>query len=232
MNVTALPLGLHVFGQLQTHWNVTAGGCEYEICNNHLGTRTVVVPGVTDVFWDKFVKKTGVWPIYTASGAYNALYLLSDGLEGVGSEDEDKLVAYFENPAYEIASAAGLGKFKFDSSHDVFSPESGPNWTQGYVRTMMVQWRAGRMEVVYPVDQVYSKKWAIPPWMYPLQTDVNFDGKVNILDISAPCKAYDTKPGDARWDRESDVNLDGKIDMMDITRIAIDWQKSVTLPLP
>jgi branched-chain amino acid transport system substrate-binding protein len=236
MNVSALPLGINVYGELQIHWNVTAGACEYEMPINHLGTRTVVTPGVTDVFWDNFVKKTGVWPTYTAAGAYNAMYLLSDGLKGVGSEDGDQLVAYFEDPAYEIASAAGLGKFKFDSSPVVFCPESGPNWTQGYVRPMMVQWRAGRMEVVYPVDQVYSKKWAIPPWMYPLQTDVNFDGRVNIMDIAIVARActmgFGTKPGDPRWDKEGDLNFDNVINIIDISMVGRDWGMTVNLPLP
>jgi hypothetical protein len=164
------------------------------------------------------------------------MYLLSDGLKGVGSEDEDQLVAYLEDPAYEIASAAGLGKSKFDSSHDVFCPESGSSWTQGYVRTMIVQWRAGRMEVVYPVDQVYSKKWAIPPWMYPLQTDVNFDGRVNIMDIAIVARActmgFGTKPGDLRWDREADLNLDNVINIIDISMVGRDWGMTVNLPLP
>jgi hypothetical protein len=231
MNVSALPLGINVMGQLQTHWSVTAGGCEYESFTNYLGTRTDVVPGVTTVFWDKFVSKTGVWPIYTASGAYNLMYTLADGLKGVGTKDKDALVAYYENPAYEVATAAGVGKSKFDSTHDLFSSEYSYTWTQGYVRSLVVQWQNGRMEVVSPADKIYSKKFAIPPWMYPLKTDINYDGKINIMDISAAAKAFGTKPGDARWDKESDVNLDGQINIMDITKIAVDWNKSVTLPL-
>jgi len=230
MNVSALPLGINVMGQLQTHWNTTAGACEYESMLNFVGTRTPIIPGVTDVFWDKFVNKTGVWPIYTAFGAYNAMYTLADALKSIGTKDKDALVAYYENPAYEFPVLTG--KFKFTSSHDVFCPESGPTWTQGYTRAVMTQWQAARLEVVCPVDKLYSKKWAIPPWMYPLKTDTNYDGKVDIIDIATAAKAFGTKPGDARWEKESDVNFDGHIDILDIATIAKDFGKSVTLPLP
>ena len=231
MNVSALPFGINVMGQLQTHWNTTLGACEYEAFTNFMGTRTPVIPGVTEVVWDNFVSKTGAWPIYTAFGAYNAMQLLAGGLKGVGTKNNTQLVAYFENPAYE--TTAVNGKFKFDSSHDVFCPESGPTWTQGYVRSMVAQWQVGRLEVVCPVDKpLYTKKWAIPPWMYALKTDTNYDGKVDIKDIATAAKAFGTQPGDTRWEKESDVVLDNRIDIKDIASIAKDFGKSVTLPLP
>jgi branched-chain amino acid transport system substrate-binding protein len=230
MNVLALPLGMNPLGLLQTYWDTTQGDCEYESMLSSFGTRTPLVPGVTTVFWDRFVDKTGVWPIYTALGAHNAVNVLLDGLRGVGSSDKDALVAYFENPTYEFPVLNG--KFKFDSSHDVFCPESGSNWTQGHVRLMIVQWRAGRTEVVYPVDQTYSTKWAIPPWMYPLQTDISYDGRVDILDIARAARAFVTRPGDPRWDKEADLNFDNAINIIDISMIGRDWGMAVTLPLP
>ena len=91
----------------------------------------------------------------------------------------------------------------------------------------------GRLEVVCPVDKpLYTKKWAIPPWMYALKTDTNYDGKVDIKDIATAAKAFGTQPGDTRWEKESDVVLDNRIDIKDIASIAKDFGKSVTLPLP
>jgi len=232
MNVTAIPLGINVMGQLQTHWNTTAGSCDYEMFTNYLGTRTVVIPGVTDVFWDNFVKKTGAWPIYTAAGAYDGMYLLKAGLEGVGSKDKNQLVTYFEDPGFVIPTAAGLGNFKFDNTHDLFSPESSVNWTLGYVRTFVVQWQSARMEIITPVDKIYSKRIAIPTWMYPLKADITYNGVVDILDIFACAKAFGSKPGNARWDKESDVTLDGEVNILDIFAVAKDFGKKVTLPLP
>ena len=232
LNVSAIPVGINVLAQLQTHWTTTGGGCEYESVLNFVGTRTPIVPGVTEEFWDDFVAKTGVWPIYPAFGAYNAMTLLRDGLESIGTNDKDALVTKFEDPTFEIAALNG--KFRFDSIHDVYCTEVGPYWQQGYTRAMMVQWQgpAGRMEVVSPADQLYSKKWAIPSSMYSLTTDVNYDGKVNILDITTAAKAFGTKPGDTRWEKEADVDFNGEINIIDLAKIAKDFNKQVSLPLP
>jgi branched-chain amino acid transport system substrate-binding protein len=232
MNVSALPVGINVLGQTQDHYSKTGGACEYETFTIGCGTNTSLVPGVTTAFWNKFTSKTGQWPIYTAFGAYDSVYLLANGLKAVGSKDKDQLVAYWEDPAFLTESASGLGHFKFDSIHDVFSNESSLFWQSGFVRTRMAQWQAQRIEIVTPVDAVYTKKWAIPSWVYPLKTDTNYDGNVNILDISAAATAFGTKPGDPRWNMESDVNLDSKINIVDLATIALDWTKKVTLPLP
>ena len=232
MNVSALPVGISVFGQTEDHYDKTAGACEYETFTIGCGTRTPLVPGVTTVFWDKFVNKTGQWPIYTAFGAYDAMYTLANGLKGIGSKDKDQLVTYFEDPAFLAESASGLGHFKFDSIHDVFSNESSLFWKSGYVRTRMAQWQAQRIEIVMPVDATYTKKFAVPPFMYPLKTDINYDGKTDIVDIASAAKAYATKPGDPRWDKEADVDFNGQINIIDLAKIAKDFGKKITLPLP
>jgi len=226
MNVQALPLGINVMAQLQTHWDTTGGACEYEGILDFVGTRTPIIPGVTEVFWDNFVGRTGVWPIYTAFGAYNGMCFLAEALEATGTKDKDALVAHLEDPAYETTGLTG--KFKYTQYHDVYSTEFGPFWTEGYMRPMVVQWLAGRMEVVFPIDQVYTKKWAIPPWIYPLTTDVNYDGKVNILDISAAARAFGTTPGDMRWDKECDVNFDDYVNILDISYVAMDFGMTYT----
>ena len=236
MNVSALPVGINVLGQTQGHWTNTEGGCEYESMLNFVGTRTPIIPGVTDVFWDNFVEYAGAWPIYTAFGAYDGMHRLAEALEAIGTKDKDALVAYYEDPTFETQGLSG--KFKFTSptsptgGHDVFCNEFGPTWTQGYVRALVCQWISQRMEVVGPVDQVYSKKWAMPKWMYPLITDLNYDGKVDIMDIATCAKAFGTIPGDVRWEKQADINFDDKIDILDIANIAKDFGKQVSLPLP
>jgi len=97
MNVSALPIGINVMAQLQIHWSYTAGGCEYESILNSIGTDTPIVPIVTEQFWDDFVAASaGQWPIYTAFGAYTGVSILEEGLEAVGSKDNDALVTFFE----------------------------------------------------------------------------------------------------------------------------------------
>jgi len=231
MNVSALPVGINVMAQLQIHWSNTGGGCEYESVLNSVGTRTPLVPGVTEAFWDEFVTRSGgAWPVYTAFGAYSSVQIYAEGLEGVGSKDNDALVAFFEDPTWETLGP--LGKFKFDSIHDVYCSETGPFWTEGYTRPHLVQWQAARMEIVSPFDQTYTKKWAIPSSMYPYRTDVSFDGKVDIVDIATAAKAFGSEPGHERWERVADVNDDSKVDIKDIATIAKDFGLEFSLPLP
>jgi len=230
MDIKAMPVGINVLAQMQTHWSTTGGACEYETILDFAGTGTPIIPGLTDVFWDNFVTKTGVWPIYTAWGAYDGLYMLAEAFEDIESTNKDALVAHFENSTYE---RQGLnGKFKFTSLHDVVSTEPGPVWTQGYTRAFFVQWLSERKEVVSPVNMIYSKRWAIPPWMYPLQSDINYDGKTDIRDIALAAKAFGSYPGHPKWEKEVDLDYNDKIDIKDIATIAKDFGQVITLPLP
>jgi hypothetical protein len=47
--------------------------------------------------------------------------------------------------------------------------------------------------------------------------DVNGDFKVGLSDLVLLGKAYNTKPGDARWNPNADINGDGKIGLSDLT---------------
>jgi ABC-type branched-subunit amino acid transport system substrate-binding protein len=239
MSCGALPVGINVLGQLQNHWDTTGGACDYECILNFAGTRTPIIPGVTEVFWDNFVAKSGgYWPLYTAWGAYDGIHNVAETLEAIGQMDKDLLKAYYENPAYARVGLNGI--FKFTSDHDVNSPEYGPTWPVGLVRAFIVQWQVifgsgpidGRMEVVCPVDQVWSKKWAIPPWMYELVEDINYDGEVDMRDVGAAARAFGTYPGHERWEKEADINFDNNVDMRDIGAIARKFGTIISLPVP
>jgi len=115
--------------------------------------------------------------------------------------------------------------------HDVYSPDVGPTWPQGYVRTIVGQWQAARIELVWPLDQAYTKKFRIPPWMYPLLTDLNYDGTTDIFDIVSAATAFGSYPGDLTWSFEADVNGDETIDIFDIVAIALDFGLMIDLPI-
>lgn len=230
-----LAVGIDVFGQLQTNWASTGGGCNYEVLLNWAGTATPIVPGLTDVFWNNFVGNYSTWPIYTAQGAYSAIYGLKDAIHRAGSTDPNVLLPYIENTDMVLAS----GKFKYtQDQHDLFSASVGPLWPDGYSRSLVVQWTpsgtAGTMNVVTPIDQSYSRKTLIPTAMYSLAPwDLNYDGKVNMADVGTAAKSFGTSPGDARWNMEADTNVDGKVDMKDIGAVAKHFgQSAPTWPLP
>jgi len=234
--VKAVPVGINVLGQLQTHWSSTFGKCEYESILNFVGTRTPITPEAVD-FWDDFVAYKGVWPIYTAFGAYNAIRLLKEAIEAAGTTDADSLVSALE----AIDTTSLTGKFKFTGAwnathngnlHDVFCTSYGPTWpSPQYTRALMCQWHSGRMEVVCPMGQPYSKDWCFPPWMYPYRTDINYDTKVDIEDIFTAAIAFGSYPGHPTWDQRTDVNDDNKIDIEDIFTIALNFGLQYSVPL-
>jgi hypothetical protein len=62
---------------------------------------------------------------------------------------------------------------------------------------------------------------------YPLVTDINRDGKVDILDIAIVAKAFGTKPGDERWNSFADLDGNKKINILDIAKVARDYGRTI-----
>ena len=58
-------------------------------------------------------------------------------------------------------------------------------------------------------------------------TDLNKDGKVNILDITIVAVAYGSKPGDPKWNALADLDKNGQINIIDISMVAKDYGKIV-----
>jgi parallel beta-helix repeat protein len=52
------------------------------------------------------------------------------------------------------------------------------------------------------------------------KTDVNHDGKVNILDVFVVAQAFGSKPGEPSWNAKTDFNNDGTVNILDIFLIA------------
>jgi hypothetical protein len=55
--------------------------------------------------------------------------------------------------------------------------------------------------------------------------DVNGDGRVNILDISAVAKAFGSKPGDPSWNPNADVDNNETVNIIDISKVAKEFGK-------
>ena len=59
-----------------------------------------------------------------------------------------------------------------------------------------------------------------------LVTDVNYDFKVNILDIAAVTAAIGTEPGHPRWTVTVDLNGDNEVNIIDIATVCKDFGKT------
>jgi len=240
----AVPVGINVESQMQEFWAAVFGKCEYESFLASVGTRTPIVPGKTDKFWDDYKAKWGHCPIYTAWGAYDSIIALNETIGAVGSWP---LTCGQLIVPIETTDRTGLlGRFcytgaagnRHDVYCDVFCLTSRWPITNRYVRAQIPQWQAviggGEMKVCWPQDQPYSRKYRIPPWMYTwADWDLNFDGIIDIEDIYRCALAYGSVPGHERWDLESDVNTDGIVDIEDIYAIALRYGRMApTWPLP
>ena len=233
LEVPAVCIGINVESQMQEFYAAVGGNCEYEAFLASVGTRTPIIPGVTDKFWDDYVARYGHSPIYTAWGAYDAIMALAETLGNPALVPTWPMTCDQLIPIIEQTNRTGiLGKFKYTEYHDVFCDELGFTWTQGYVRPLLVQWQKhpitgeARMEVVWPRDKPYSRKYMIPPWMYVLaETDFVIDGLVDIADISAVTAFWFNPPV---WNYlEVDMQpQDHFIDVYDVARVAHDWGKN------
>jgi basic membrane lipoprotein Med (substrate-binding protein (PBP1-ABC) superfamily) len=64
-----------------------------------------------------------------------------------------------------------------------------------------------------------------------IKTDLNFDGEVNILDLSTGAIAFGSYPGDERWDPKVDLNGDNNVNILDLASLAMNFGESFT-PVP
>jgi parallel beta-helix repeat protein len=59
-----------------------------------------------------------------------------------------------------------------------------------------------------------------------LASDLNGDGKVDILDIFAVARAFGSKPGDPNWNQAADLDNNGVINILDIFLVALNFGKT------
>ncbi len=68
----------------------------------------------------------------------------------------------------------------------------------------------------------------LKPWtIEPFKTDINNDGKVNILDITLVAKAFGNMQGDPKWNEAADLDKNGQVNIIDISMVAKDHGKTV-----
>ena len=239
--ISAVPVGINMLSQMSEIWWGTAARCEYETLLAYVGTPTPISQAwgtsETTDFWDDFVNLKGHPPIYTAFGTHDSVMAFSEFLKYNATSWPMNYSAYV--PILEQTVRRGLlGTFKFTSNHDVYSVDIGPTWSPPYyVRPQIVQWQTYKkdpMEVVWPRDQVYSKKYKIPPWMYDkaetdwygaldLQTGqptIGPDGLVDVGDVFYAAFRWQQAPYPYL---EADMDGNNFINMFDISTIVSDY---------
>ena len=177
LKIPAAMAGVNVEGTRDTHWKGTDGYCNYMVTSG--ASPQVESTPKTIPFLVEFAKRYKESPIYTGSGAYDALYVLKEAIERADSLDVEAVV-----PALEKTNSVGtLFKVAFTplshkTPHDVIAgPQNGISFG--------VQWRDGKQYAVWPDgheippaiiamgapkgwDKVKfkgTKDYVLPPWV-------------------------------------------------------------------
>lgn len=104
-------------------------------------------------FWNAFVERYKRPPVYTAPGAYDALYLYAEAVERAKTTDPEKVIPELEKTRYQGTQ----GTYVFDEHHDVLP---GP----GLINLLYVQWQQdGKRVIVWP-KALANGKMILPPW--------------------------------------------------------------------
>ncbi|MCK5238741.1 MAG: hypothetical protein KAR33_04280, partial [Candidatus Thorarchaeota archaeon] len=153
--------GIDVMSQLDTYWEETGGACQYEVVlqstlRTNKTTRTIA-------FWDAFLAAYDSEPLYTAVGAYDAMFILAQGIEDAQSFISSEIVPYLELFDRDNTFTGAGGNVAFTPSHDLLL---GPAFSY----TLFTQWQADNNKVcvssgglLYP-ENIVTGVLSLPPW--------------------------------------------------------------------
>lgn len=245
----AVPIGINVPGGEigpPSHWELTLGKAQYESFLWTSGERTALTDK-TIPFWDAYLGRWGHAPMYTGFGTYDSIYGIKEAIETLGYFYHGNQTYYDELiPVFEATDRVGVvGNFKYTGPsgtwHDLWTVDIGDTWPSGYVRAMVNQWQYNiaedrpKLEVVFPRDRAFSKRWEIPPSMYD-HADTDFapvDGLVDINDLGAAGVLWLSAPTKDLLEADQDSNY--FINIYDLSYIAKDYGYNATaagLPFP
>jgi len=156
LQVPALPVGIDVAAESPTFWGQTNGAAKYETIEVGIGDTGTPINTIGANFYQNFSKYYNTLPIYTADGAYSAVYIAAAAMEKAGTTNGTALIPYIEKTNMTGPDGAIL----FDRSHNVVYNE---DYTKGGALAM-VQWTAyNTYTPVWP--STVAKPIALPPWM-------------------------------------------------------------------
>ncbi len=158
LKIPAAFTGINVEAQKDGFWAATQGKGNYAVSMTTF-VRGVSYNELTQPFVEKYIKKFGELPTYTAV-TYDAINILAETIEKAGTIDAEKLIPIMEKSEYKGPAAP---KTKFDKNHDlVFGP--------GYATGITLQWQDGKTKGWWPngwkgVTYKGMVPYKIPPWM-------------------------------------------------------------------
>jgi len=170
LKIPAAQVGINVEAQKDGFWQATQGKGDYVMTLNTYN-RNVEVNELTKSFVDKYVKRFGETPTYTADTYGAIIYNIVPVIEMTGTLDADRLVKVMETR--EFKTPGGRVAYIKDEQgrplHDL-------KWGPGYLTSLGVQWQDGELKGVWPNRWKPAKEapeitykgivsYKIPPWV-------------------------------------------------------------------
>ncbi len=146
------PMGCANFQSMDTKfWEVTGGACLYESTYNMIARAPLT--DKTIPFWDKYVAKYGIQPIYNSPFTYDMVYMFTEVIKQKKSVKSDDIVAGLENINYKGVLHPQTG---FDKqSHDLL---------EGRYVMPIVQWQPGGKQIVIFPKEFKTGDYINPSW--------------------------------------------------------------------
>jgi branched-chain amino acid transport system substrate-binding protein len=143
-----IPIGINVLSQDGDFWTDTSGKCEYGVTLESVFQTNKT--SLTLDFWDDYVTKFGVSPIYTATGSYDAIQAYAWAFNESQSLNTDTVIATLETLTKATAIEGSSGLTAFDNSHCIIE-----GWPWG--TALALQWISGAKKLIpgvgiYPSD--------------------------------------------------------------------------------
>ena len=154
-----IPYGINVMSQDSEYWDDTNGACNYGVTMESIFD-TNKTPLTRD-FYNDYVGEYGVDPVYTATGAYDAVYQIAWAIEEAQSLDSDDLVDELEGITKTDPLVGAGGYTSYTKGHSNFY-----RWPMGI--GLAIQWVNGSKTLVpglsvYPSDP-WSSAFSLPPY--------------------------------------------------------------------
>jgi branched-chain amino acid transport system substrate-binding protein len=155
-------IGIDVHSMLDSYWDTTGGDCAYE-CFMQVSTRSNRT-SKTIAMWDAYKAMWGDSPLYTAVGAYDAMYLYRWAINESQSLNADIIVSKLEELTRASPYEGSGAEIGFTDNHDL---EAG--WP--YAQVLFVQWLPNGTKVItehplglYPSTMIGTLPYQIIPW--------------------------------------------------------------------
>ena len=148
-----VPIGGIDVKSMDTNFFTRVGGkAVSEVTTNYI-VRAPLTPS-TIQWWDNFEKLYKRAPVYTATGAYDAVYVYAEAVTRAKTTDTDAVIKELEKTSY----TGPRGKVEFDEVHEL---KSGP----GFINVLYVQWQPDGSRVVVWPKEIATGKMIDPPWL-------------------------------------------------------------------